>query len=96
MRREDAHLLDDNALGVGSTTKGVSLEGCSQMGLLVAEIIPLLLAAVIPQVTTGPDSTRLSHLDGRAAVPGGREGEREAGVFSDGKNGDLQRKRTAG
>lgn len=61
VRFKHAQLLDDDALGVGSATKRVSLQGCAEMGFLVSQIVPALLAAVHAHVARSAEAVWLSH-----------------------------------
>jgi hypothetical protein len=53
-------LLQDDTLGVGSTTEGRGLEGSSEEALLEVEIGPALLLAVRLELAGGVETTGLS------------------------------------
>ena len=59
-------LLEDDSLGVGSTTEGRGLESGTEQTLLVVEISPALLLAVSLELAGGVETTGLSftHIDG--------------------------------
>lgn len=61
----DTDLLEDDSLGVGGATEGRGLEGGSERTLLIGQIGPTLLAAVVAQLARGVESSRLafSHLE---------------------------------
>lgn len=61
----DTDLLEDDSLGVGRTTEGRGLEGGSERTLLVGQIGPALLTAVVAQLARGVETSRLafSHLE---------------------------------
>ena len=50
------HFLKYNALGMGGTSKGVSLPPCPQMGLLVLLVMPPLVTTVVCHFTGGPQA----------------------------------------
>uniref|UniRef100_A0A8C1WV60 Uncharacterized protein n=1 Tax=Cyprinus carpio TaxID=7962 RepID=A0A8C1WV60_CYPCA len=54
------HFLKHDAFGVRRSTEGVGLQSSAQMGLLVLFIMPLLLAAVVPQFSSSTQSTTLA------------------------------------
>lgn len=58
-------LLEDDTLGVGSTTEGRGLEGSAEQALLEVEIGPALLLAVRLELAGGVETTGLSftHLE---------------------------------
>ena len=59
-------LLEDDALGVGSTTEGRGLVGGTEKALLVVQVGPALLLAVRLELASGVKTTGLSftHIDG--------------------------------
>lgn len=59
-------LLENDALGVGGTTERRGLEGSSEQTLLVVQVRPLVVAAVVGQLARGVQTTGLSftHLGG--------------------------------
>ena len=60
----DTDFLEDDALGVGSTSEGVGLEGSAQVGLLVSEIGPALVTSTVSHLTRASNSTWLTHVEG--------------------------------
>lgn len=53
------HLLQDDSLGVGSTSEGISLPSGAQMSLLVVLVGPTLVATVVHML---PGSAQTSWL----------------------------------
>lgn len=62
----NADLLEDDTLGVGSTTEGRGLVGGTEEALLVVQVGPTLLLAVGLELAGSVQTTRLSftHLGG--------------------------------
>jgi hypothetical protein len=56
----NAELLHNNALGVGSTTEGVSLEGGAKVGLLVALVGPSVDTTDLLELARSADTTGLA------------------------------------
>lgn len=56
----NANFFENNALGVRSTTKWVSLQGGTKVGLLVAFVGPSVDTTVVAQVASGANTTGLS------------------------------------
>ena len=54
------HFLEDDALGVGGTSEGVSLPACSQVGLLVVIVGPSVLTPVLDVLAGSAQSARLT------------------------------------
>ena len=57
----DTDFLEDDTLGVGSTSEGVGLQGGTEVGLLVAQIGPALITSAVSHLTSASDSTWLTH-----------------------------------
>lgn len=53
------HLLQDDSLGVGSSSEGIGLPPCTQMGLFVVLVGPSLVTAMVDVL---PGSTKTSWL----------------------------------
>uniref|UniRef100_A0A3B3ZG87 Uncharacterized protein n=1 Tax=Periophthalmus magnuspinnatus TaxID=409849 RepID=A0A3B3ZG87_9GOBI len=66
------HFLQDNSLGVGSSSEGVSLESGAQMSLLVLFIVPFLLTTVVTELTSLSDKSTGAGDTGlkTGAIPG--------------------------
>ena len=62
----NADLLEDDALGVRRATEGRGLVGGAEQALLVVQVGPLLLAAVVAKLAGGVETAwlALTHLDG--------------------------------
>lgn len=56
----DTDLLEHDALGVRGATEWRGLEGRSEGALLIRQIRPSLLAAMVLELASGVESTRLS------------------------------------
>jgi len=56
----DTDLFEDDAFGVGGTTKWRGLEGRSEKALLVVEIGPTSLATMVAELPGGVETSRLS------------------------------------
>lgn len=65
-------LLEDDTLGVGSTTEGRGLVGGTEQTLLVVKIGPTVLTAGVRELARGVKTTRLSltHLGGLCSKDG--------------------------
>lgn len=57
---KNAHLLDDNSLGVGGTLERVRLKRSAQVLLLVDLAGPFLLATMVLELTRRLDTARLT------------------------------------
>ncbi|GMT25011.1 hypothetical protein PFISCL1PPCAC_16308, partial [Pristionchus fissidentatus] len=61
----DSDLLEDDSLGVGSSSEGVGLPPGSEVSLLVVLVVPSLVTTVVAQLARRTDSHRLSHVCGK-------------------------------
>ncbi len=57
-----SHLFEDDALGVGGATEGISLPSGAQVSLLVVEIGPELGAPVLDVLSRRANSSGFAHL----------------------------------
>merc|ERR550539_868007 len=57
----NTNLLQDNSLGVGSSSEGIGLPSCSQMSLLVVLVGPDLVHPVLHVFSSSPNSCWLTH-----------------------------------
>lgn len=56
-----AHLLEHDALSVGSASKWIGLPSCSQVGLFVVQISPSLNPSILDVFSCGPDTRGFTH-----------------------------------
>lgn len=56
----NSDLFEDDTLGVGSTTEGGGLESGTEKALLVVQVGPALLTAVVGELARGVQTTGLS------------------------------------